>query len=359
MYGQGGFGGIMLRKMDEADRRLRPTGEFLLRAGDVMRRKYRAAFTLIELLVVVAIIALLIAMLLPAIAKAKEITRRTLCAANLRSIGIGLRIYANVSEDYLPVGSNTNGALSFSTSNYIDSRENNVLVASFKTYRVGGYKSLGLPWSIGAFGAGKGPYWCPTLNLNVPDTGSKGRFNPLLSMQIVNDPVYGTLYDTTTGIPWANTGTPGNYSVRNSPPPDAETPAGNPFYHMIPPVESYPTDDARCWKSAPLPPTWANQTTWWSPPMPKTSNFRSNFVVASDLIGGKAYLEITHKDGVNAVRADGSAGWVARSSFDKYLSYKGLPWVSAPSWDNRDYLTGGQGVGRPIRMPAWRRFGQC
>ena len=54
----------------------------------------RPAFSLIELLVVISIVALMIAMLLPALGKAKETGRRTVCAANLRMFGIGFSAYA-------------------------------------------------------------------------------------------------------------------------------------------------------------------------------------------------------------------------------------------------------------------------
>ncbi|MSU37039.1 MAG: type II secretion system protein [Pedosphaera sp.] len=64
----------------------------------------RQGFTLIELLVVIAIISILASMLLPALSRAKEASRKARCLSNLRQMGLGMMMYAEDNSGFIPRG---------------------------------------------------------------------------------------------------------------------------------------------------------------------------------------------------------------------------------------------------------------
>lgn len=68
------------------------------------RRSGSTGFTLVELLVVISITALLVALLLPALGKAKAAAQMSVCASNLRNITVATQLYASDWRQYGPVG---------------------------------------------------------------------------------------------------------------------------------------------------------------------------------------------------------------------------------------------------------------
>ena len=66
------------------------------------KHKNKKAFTLIELLVVISIISLLIAILLPAINKAKALAVRVKCAGNLKQINLAMNLYSDENDNFYP-----------------------------------------------------------------------------------------------------------------------------------------------------------------------------------------------------------------------------------------------------------------
>ena len=91
--------------------------QFSWKHPDTARRENAARFTLIELLVVIAIIAILAAMLLPALQSARDRARAASCVNNLKQIGTADLMYADNHDGRLPVGHSIPGAKPITVTN--------------------------------------------------------------------------------------------------------------------------------------------------------------------------------------------------------------------------------------------------
>ena len=243
----------------------------------------KRAFTLVELLVVIGIIALLIALLLPALKKARDQAQRVSCASNLRQVGACLTMYAQQFKDAIPIG-------------YMDQRQ--------FTYVINWNNSNGTKVSqLGLLVLAKllpmpKTYYCPSEE----------------------DPLY--MFDTSINVwpfdknpPDPHLTTPGLGHTRmgyNARPvanwPTNSHPTGNPgdIAYWIPRLE--PIDPA-----API------------TAMPKLSKLKNKAIMADMLVSPQNVIR-RHKTGLNVLYGDASVRYIALKSIIntgnwRYISY--------------------------------------
>lgn len=219
-------------------------------------------FTLVELLVVIGIIALLIAILLPTIARAREQGKRVACLSNLRQVHLALMEYAQLNRDQVAVGHRT-PIKQFNSMIYSGTAQQFVL---FGRLHVAGIM--------------KNPqiFFCPSEN--------DGKY----------------LWNTAEN-PW--------------PPGPEGDPARNINAGYAMNADQFIPDDLVGAPPRPLPRlnNFRAGGVRPNPVDPAVQEKYRNGPLLADLMAGPEYLERRHKDGLNALYGDGSAVWLARGLF--------------------------------------------
>jgi prepilin-type N-terminal cleavage/methylation domain-containing protein len=178
---------------------------------------HRGGFTLIELLVVIAIIAILAAMLLPALAKAKERAQRASCSNNIRQLTLASIMYAGDSQERYAYSGQIYPY-------YLNSTNRSMLQDSYKIGRNTFYCPGNQDWNTDAFWYFNGGV-TPGTNTS-PTVMGYNYFAGNAAYNDVSDPNFSSLYVNNGALP-------GGDNVRNHLPVFAVKTQDRPYYRVV------------------------------------------------------------------------------------------------------------------------------